>query len=148
MSRHLSAAADTADITVPLKPPISNALMAAAVLPPGEVTSSCKLSWSLTVARSRGGIYFKHSRVRACIDDHPPCPHHGLSSQVIACLPVQPLPHSLICHGLQYEVHVSGSTPTHASNSVCNSIKVLLPLCLIQELQLLSTTHQFEILSL
>ena len=41
ISRHLSAAADTADIIVPRSPPSSRALRAAAVLPPGEVTSSC-----------------------------------------------------------------------------------------------------------
>ena len=40
ISRHLSAAADTADIIVPRSPPSSSALRAAAVLPPGEVTSS------------------------------------------------------------------------------------------------------------
>lgn len=42
MSRHLSAAAETADIIVPLSPPSSRALRAAAVLPPGDVTSSFK----------------------------------------------------------------------------------------------------------
>ena len=57
MARHRSAAAETADIIVPRSPPSSNALRAAAVLPPGEVTSSCNRDQILVFARGVGIIF-------------------------------------------------------------------------------------------
>ena len=60
MARHRSAAADTADIIVPRSPPSSSALRAAAVLPPGEVTSSCNHDQILVLAsKSWDNIFSK-----------------------------------------------------------------------------------------